>query len=152
MNGSDNQSPRWYCINTLGMATLCKDEEDARSTAAESDSLYPQHAPHRPVQLMELGAVQQMAEALRLLDECRSALMESDRDCDYPLIERIEALAAAPAAPAQVPLTDERLLELARLAGLDLEPTRNHLIEVRGQHAQLVNFARAAIAASKETK
>jgi hypothetical protein len=53
-------------------------------------------------------SAQQMAEALRLLDECRSALMESDRDCDYPLIERIEALAAyeaeAKPAPAVEPV------------------------------------------------
>ena len=58
MTTTDKQSPRWYCLNAIGMATLCKDEQDARSIAAESDSVYPQHAPHRAVQLVELGAIE----------------------------------------------------------------------------------------------
>ena len=36
-------------------------------------------------------------DVLAILDECRSALMECDRDGDYALIDRIDALAAAQA-------------------------------------------------------
>lgn len=53
-------------------------------------------------------------------------------------------------------LSDEQYMQMARDAGLDLEPTRNMLVEVRGQHAQLINFARAvadaAIAADRAAR
>lgn len=53
-------------------------------------------------------------------------------------------------------LSDEQYRQMARDAGLDLEPTRNMLVEVRGQHAQLINFARAvaeaAIAADRAAR
>jgi hypothetical protein len=38
-------------------------------------------------------------QAIALLDECRAALMECDRDCDYALIERIDAFDSKPAPP-----------------------------------------------------
>lgn len=34
-------------------------------------------------------------DVIAILDECRTALMECDRDCDYELIERIDAIDAA---------------------------------------------------------
>ena len=38
-----------------------------------------------------------------LLEELRVAIMETDRDCDYPLIDRIDAALAAPQAAPAVP-------------------------------------------------
>lgn len=43
--------PRWYMVTKDGLATLCADEEDARSSAAEADELWPNNAPHTAVQL-----------------------------------------------------------------------------------------------------
>lgn len=44
-----------------------------------------------------------------LLQQVRDALMETDRDCDYPLIEQIDAsLSAAPASPIAAWKTVER--------------------------------------------
>jgi|GEM_PF-2441245 len=45
---------RWYMINSIGMATLCTDEADARSNAADADEQYPRHRPHRAVQMVEV--------------------------------------------------------------------------------------------------
>lgn len=44
-------------------------------------------------------------------------------------------------------MTDSEIMQLAKKSGLALDPTRNMLINVRGQHAQLVNFARSIITA-----
>jgi hypothetical protein len=55
-------------------------------------------------------------QATGLLGECRAALMECDRDCDYALIERIDALDSPQSAsgtsatqPARAPLTEEQI-------------------------------------------
>lgn len=52
---------RWYCVSTDGMAMLCKDERDASLQAAESDALYPAHAPHRAVRLGDVAAERERA-------------------------------------------------------------------------------------------
>lgn len=41
----------WYVIDRVGMATLCKDRDDAHSSAAEHDANYPRNAPHVAAQL-----------------------------------------------------------------------------------------------------
>lgn len=46
-------APRWYMINARGMATLCADEADALSNAADADLAWPHMSPHRAVQLVE---------------------------------------------------------------------------------------------------
>jgi len=55
-------------------------------------------------------------------------------------------------APVQEPLSRETVMQMAHDVGFDLEPTRNMLIEVRGQHAQLINLARSIEAAHGITK
>ena len=49
-------SARWYCLSREGYATLCFDYEDAKTTAAENDAIFPKQAPHRAVQLVEAAA------------------------------------------------------------------------------------------------
>jgi hypothetical protein len=44
---------KWYCIDKIGMATLCHDEEDAKKTAADAQLQWPNSGPHRAVQLVE---------------------------------------------------------------------------------------------------
>lgn len=62
---------RWYCVNNFGMATLAVDKEDAEKTARDSDTLFPRHAPHRAVQLVELTPERAAAaELLASLREC----------------------------------------------------------------------------------
>ena len=46
---------RWYCLSREGYATLCFDYEDARTTAAENDAIFPKQVPHRAVQLVEVS-------------------------------------------------------------------------------------------------
>lgn len=41
-----SDEPRWYSVNTIGMATLCRGEADARREAADADAMWPRHAPH----------------------------------------------------------------------------------------------------------
>ena len=46
--------PRWYCLNNIGMATLCADQADAVAAALYADIAFPSCAPHRAVQMVEL--------------------------------------------------------------------------------------------------
>lgn len=50
---------RWYVINREGLATLCRDEEDARTVAAEADEQFPRRRPHIAAQLAPLLGVKQ---------------------------------------------------------------------------------------------
>ena len=47
------QTPRWYCLNNMGMATLCADKADAEDVARTCDMEWPRQSPHRAVQLVE---------------------------------------------------------------------------------------------------
>ena len=49
--------PRWYCVNNMGMATLCADQADAEMTAKDCNIQWPRQAPHRAVQLVEVSAL-----------------------------------------------------------------------------------------------
>jgi hypothetical protein len=66
--------------------------------------------------------------------------------------EAITTIKQARSAPVQEPLSTETIMQMARDVGLDLEPTRNMLVEVRGQHAQLLNLVRAVESAHRITK
>ena len=46
---------RWYMIDKDGMATLCTDREDAEKEAKDANMAWPHTAPHRAVQLVEVG-------------------------------------------------------------------------------------------------
>ena len=45
------EQTRWYSVDALGMATLCRDEADAIKTAADNSIMWPNLAPHRAVRL-----------------------------------------------------------------------------------------------------
>lgn len=64
--------------NSMEHARVSRTAGDMRNSSAEGE---PVAAP--------AGVLREMLE---VLEDSRNALMESDRDCDYPLIERIEAL------------------------------------------------------------
>ena len=49
------QTPRWYCLNNMGMATLCADKADAEDVARTCDIDFPRQSPHRAVQLVEVS-------------------------------------------------------------------------------------------------
>lgn len=78
---------RWYMVNTIGMATLCRDELDAKQVASEADIAYPRHAPHRAVQLVEAPAElirdrdTWMARANDLDAQLFDVVAERDREC-----------------------------------------------------------------------
>ena len=46
---------RWYSVDKDGMATLCTDREDAEQEAKDANMAWPHTAPHRAVQLLEVG-------------------------------------------------------------------------------------------------
>ena len=46
---------RWYMVDKDGMATLCTDREDAEQEAKYANMAWPHLAPHRAVQLVEVG-------------------------------------------------------------------------------------------------
>ena len=47
---------RWYMVDKDGMATLCTGREDAEKEAKDANMAWPHRAPHRAVQLVEVGA------------------------------------------------------------------------------------------------
>ena len=47
------QPPRWYCVNNVGMATLCADQADAEKVASDCNIQWPRQATHWAVQLVE---------------------------------------------------------------------------------------------------
>jgi hypothetical protein len=49
------QTARWYCIDKIGVATLCADEDDAIQNARQAEKDWPNNAPYRAVQLCELA-------------------------------------------------------------------------------------------------
>lgn len=66
-------------------------------------------------------------------------------------VEEIEAALAEQPAPVQQGWTSDCLVsEKAKQSGFDLSPMPNMLYTVRGNHAQLVNFARAMLAAAPQ--
>lgn len=75
---------RWYVVSREGLATLCKDEADARRYAPECDRMYVRAAPHRAVLLgdvaAERDAVTAAQEELRLCQQDAIALQaENER-------------------------------------------------------------------------
>lgn len=52
---SQQPEPRWYCVNKIGMATLCADLQDATSSAAEADEMWPTVAPHTVAVMLPLA-------------------------------------------------------------------------------------------------
>ena len=47
---------RYYIVNQHGMATLCADLQDATSSAAEADEMWPTVAPHTVAVMLPLSA------------------------------------------------------------------------------------------------
>ena len=54
--GVTTMAARWYMVDKDGMATLCTDREDAEQEAKDANMAWPHTAPHRAVQLLEVGA------------------------------------------------------------------------------------------------
>ena len=54
---TDGTPPRWYCLNNMGMATLCADKADAEDVARTCDIDFPRQSPHRAVQLVEASTL-----------------------------------------------------------------------------------------------
>ncbi len=47
------REPNWYCLNAIGEATLCANEQDAQQTAKDCEMFFPNQAPFRAAQLVE---------------------------------------------------------------------------------------------------
>ena len=45
--------PSWYCVDKIGMATLCADKDDAEQSAKLAEQDFPRNSPYRAVQLCE---------------------------------------------------------------------------------------------------
>lgn len=69
----------WYCLSRDGMAMLCRDEQDAKESAAENQAMYPNNGPYRVAQMVTLAQAEAMVAAER--DRIR-ALVEAVRDAN----------------------------------------------------------------------
>ena len=82
---TDGTPPRWYCLNNMGMATLCADQADAEEVASDCDTQWPRQAPHRAVQLVEVSALDTERTArsgLAHRKAVREALQEAQKACE----------------------------------------------------------------------
>lgn len=66
---------RWYVVNRIGQATLCHDEEDARSVAADCFVQWPQHGPYVECQMADIRQVQQETR-----DKCAQIVRDAARN------------------------------------------------------------------------
>lgn len=72
------QPPRWYCVNNMGMATLCADQADAENVASDCDTEWPRQAPHRAMQLVEASALD-TAQAARIAAQVENEALKAER-------------------------------------------------------------------------
>lgn len=107
---SRTTEPRWYCVNTIGMATLCRDEADARREAADADTVWPRHAPHVATQLVP------MAELERL----RARVAELEQDAEIGRKWRADSSLAT-----WFPFTAEEIERLRRLIAAHVNASNN---------------------------
>lgn len=71
---------RWYCVNAIGMATLCSDEGDAKTGSKEYDTEWPRHSPHIATQLVPMALVTELRTTLEgEAAVMRSILAEADQ-------------------------------------------------------------------------
>lgn len=75
---STPQTPRWYCVNNMGMATLCADKADAEDVARTCDIDFPRQSPHRAVQLVEVSALD-TAQAARIAAQVENEALKAER-------------------------------------------------------------------------
>ena len=72
-----NDPDRYYIINKHGMATLCADLQDATSSAAEADEMWPAVAPHRVAVMVPLAEYQALPTASDSVEQLEKAAAES---------------------------------------------------------------------------
>ena len=72
------QEPRWYCLNNMGMATLCADQADAEMTASDCDTEWPRQSPHRAVQLVEASTLDTERTA-RIVAQVENEALKAER-------------------------------------------------------------------------
>lgn len=101
------KTARWYMIDKDGMATLCTDREDAEKEAKDANMAWPHTAPHRAVQLVEVGT-----SARGLIDAAQAVI---DR-WDTPLWKDAPATAGYIAALREA-LEADRAMRAAQPAG-----------------------------------
>jgi len=73
---------RWYCVNKIGMATVCTSKDDAADVAANCFAVYPVHAPYRVVQLVPIDDLRGLLERLDALQEFYDADRATNKVCD----------------------------------------------------------------------
>lgn len=71
---------RWYVVSRDGLATLCADGEDAQKGAETCNFLYPRHAPHRAMQMVDAGEITAAVAAERERPRQVVAYMATNRE------------------------------------------------------------------------
>jgi hypothetical protein len=86
-------TPRWYVVDSRGVATLCKDEDDANDVAASSFVAFPRHGPYTVALLGDVVAARQEERAK--LQALAEQMLCKAKDANWfeanALFERIRA-------------------------------------------------------------
>ena len=78
---------RWYVVSRDGLATLCKDHDDAQDTAASCFVQWPLHAPYRVVLLGDVVAERE--RAAQIGGQIRNAALLGDWHTFDALLEAL---------------------------------------------------------------
>jgi hypothetical protein len=72
-------TPRWYVVDKRGLATLCKDADDAKDVAADAFVQWPQHGPYCVALLGDVTAERErIAELVRSMPEMFASFADAD--------------------------------------------------------------------------
>ena len=67
---------RYYIVNQHGVATLCADLQDATSSAAEADEMWPTVAPHTVAVMVPLAEYRALLNAADRVEQLEQATAE----------------------------------------------------------------------------
>lgn len=114
------QTPRWYSVNNMGMATLCANQADAEKVASDCNIQWPRQAPHRAVQLVEVSGcgigrdeIMSMARAAGFEGEFRRN--NTDELEKFAKLAITRHIAHRPPAPIVVKMSDVDQAQLAAM-------------------------------------
>lgn len=125
------QNPRWYCVNNMGMATLCADKADAEDVARTCDMEWPRQGQHRAVQLVEASTLD-TERAARIAAQQRLAdMQELAAKAGLSHMKTVQE-AVAEAVAAEREACEERVVSLFEVLETPYLPDITRAIRARG--------------------
>jgi len=101
--------PRWYCVNSFGVALLCCDKEGAEIEAVHMDRVDSKHAPHRAVQLVDAAKIQ---EGMTFLAKAIGRFTADPADAKLIMVEAVHRIDGQNAVIRELDFENKELKKL----------------------------------------